>query len=125
MRVARCLQLLIAIGIVALVINLGAGTSLSAGPDLRGKATYKELCAKCHGPGGKGDGREAATLKTKPKDLTECVRMVKFSDEQLFRAIKKGGPAIELSKDMPAYSEALEDDEIQDVVVFVRTLCVR
>lgn len=111
---------------ILLITVLFASTPLWAEPDLeRGKATYKELCAKCHGPGGKGDGKEAATLKTKPQDLTNCVRMVKFGDEQIFRAIKDGGPAIGLSKDMPAYAEALEDDEIQDVVFFVRMLCVR
>lgn len=110
-----------AFGLVATLATGGATAS-----DLnRGRSTYKELCAKCHGPDGKGDGKEAATLKTKPQDLSDCARMVKFTDDELFRAIKEGGPAIKQSKDMPAYSESLEDDEIQDVLAFVRTLCVR
>ena len=105
------------------------GAALAAGvqaQDLaRGKSTYKELCTKCHGAGGKGDGKEAATLETKPKDLTDCARMAKFSDAELFRFVKQGGKAAGLSKDMPAYADSLEDDEIQDVVAFLRTLCAR
>ena len=91
----------------------------------RGQSTYKELCAKCHGATGKGDGKEAATLKTKPKDLTDCARMAKFSEEQLFRIAKQGGEAEGLSDDMPAYADSLGDDEIRDVVTFIRTLCPR
>ena len=99
---------------------------LVAGADLaRGQSTYRELCAKCHGAKGKGDGREAATLATKPQDLTDCERMKKFGDDELFRAIKEGGEAVKLSDDMPSYSDSLEDDEIQDLVTFVRSLCTR
>ena len=82
----------------------------------RGKATYNELCAKCHGPSGKGDGKEAATLATKPKDLSDCQRMSGFTDDQLFKVIKQGGAAGGLSKDMPPYADALEDDEIRDTL---------
>ena len=99
---------------------------LAARADLaRGRATYKELCAKCHGATGRGDGKEAATLETKPKDLTDCARMAKFTDEQLFRIAKQGGEAEGLSDEMPAYADSLEDDEIRDVVAFIRTLCPR
>ena len=111
---------------VASGVACAAAAASAQAPDLaRGKATYKELCAKCHGSGGKGDGKEAATLETKPKDLTDCARMAKFSDDELFRIAKDGGEAAGLSNDMPAYKDSLEDDEIQDVVAFLRTLCTR
>ena len=100
---------------------------LTTGPahsDLaRGKDTYKELCAKCHGAQGRGDGREAATLTTKPRDFRDCARMKKFTDGELFRVTRDGGEAGGLSADMPSYSDAMEDDEIQDLVAFVRSLC--
>jgi mono/diheme cytochrome c family protein len=35
-----------------------------------GEQMYKDYCAACHGPGGKGDGPTAAFLKTWPPDLT-------------------------------------------------------
>ena len=89
----------------------------------RGKSTYGELCAKCHGSSGKGDGKEASTLATKPKDLTDCARMQGFTDDKLFQVIKGGGPAGGLSKDMPGYADALEDDEMRDVLAYIRSLC--
>lgn len=108
----------------ALGIGVAALTARAAEPDVaRGKSTYAELCAKCHGTAGKGDGKEAATLATKPKDLADCARMSAFSDEQLLRVIKDGGPAGGLSKDMPPYAEALDDSEIRDTVAFIRGLC--
>lgn len=101
-----------------------AGVDRASAVDLqRGTSTYKELCGKCHGAAGKGDGKEAATLSTKPKDLTECARMATFTDERLFEIVKGGGAAAGLSKDMPPYADALEDDEIHDTVSYVRSLC--
>ena len=35
-----------------------------------GEQMYRDYCAACHGPGGKGDGPAAAFLKTWPPDLT-------------------------------------------------------
>lgn len=108
----------------AVAIALSATQARAEGPNLeRGKTTYAELCGKCHGSGGKGDGKEAATLATKPKDLTECPRMATFKDDQLFQIIKNGGVSANLSKDMPAYADSLEDDEIRDTLAYVRSLC--
>lgn len=111
-----------------LTIACAAGITIAAaaahGADVgRGKATYGELCAKCHGAAGKGDGKEAATLATKPKDLTDCARMSGFTTDQLFRIIKEGGPAGGLSKDMPAYADALDDGEIRDTLAYIQGLC--
>lgn len=35
-----------------------------------GEQMYRDYCAACHGPGGKGDGPAAAFLKSWPPDLT-------------------------------------------------------
>ena len=39
-------------------------------PTPTGAGDFAELCAPCHGPGGKGDGPVAAELTVKPADLT-------------------------------------------------------
>ena len=109
-------------GVALSLLRAGAAEAADVA---RGKATYGELCAKCHGSAGKGDGKEAATLTTKPKDLTDCQRMSGFTDDQLFKVVKGGGPAGGLSKDMPSYADALEDDEMRDTLAFIRSLCTK
>ena len=37
---------------------------------MQGPALYKNYCAGCHGPGAKGNGPAALTLKLAPADLT-------------------------------------------------------
>jgi mono/diheme cytochrome c family protein len=41
---------------------------------LTGRDSFDGYCASCHGTGGKGDGSLAASLKTKPADLTTLAR---------------------------------------------------
>ena len=45
-----------------------------------------------------------------------------MSDEYLFTAIKLGGVAVSKNAAMPAWSTQLDDDQIRDVVAFMRTL---
>lgn len=87
------------------------------------KQNYDTFCSKCHGVNGKGDGPGAATLKTRPRDFTDCKRMATYSDDTLFNVIKNGGGAAGLSSEMQAWSSGFEDSEIHDLVAFVRTFC--
>ena len=84
---------------------------------------FVRFCSKCHGAEGKGDGAQAEALSTKPRDLTDCARMKAATDETLFTAIKEGGEAVKLSKDMPAWKDGMDDAEIHDLVAYVRSLC--
>ncbi len=86
-------------------------------------ANYKELCVKCHGVSGKGNGPEAATLNPRPADYTDCKKMTKDSDETLFKIIKGGSQSVGRSKEMPPWGEALTDQEIHDLVAYVRSFC--
>jgi mono/diheme cytochrome c family protein len=86
-------------------------------------ANYKELCVKCHGESGKGNGPEAKTLNPRPADYTDCKKMTKDSDETLFKIIKGGSQSVGRSKEMPPWGEALTDPEIHDLVTYVRSFC--
>src|SRR5262245_58414457 len=99
-----------------------ADGALAADP-AAAKANYDTFCVVCHGKTGKGDGPGGMTLSTKPKDFTDCARMKAISDETLFTAIKEGGPAVQLSKDMQAWKQGMSDDEIRDLVTLVRGFC--
>lgn len=88
----------------------------------KGKASYDQLCTSCHGAGGKGDGVAAAALNPRPRDFTDAAYMSGLKDEYLFDLVKKGGAAVGKSALMPAWGGALSDEQIRDVIAYVRTL---
>ena len=101
-----------------------SGFSIANAADLAAaEANYQGFCLKCHGVDGKGDGPAAAILSKKPQDYTDCAYMAKQSDEKLFNVIKNGGAANGLGPDMQAWKDAFEDNEIRDLVAYVRTFC--
>src|SRR5271167_950512 len=73
---------------------------------------FKVYCARCHGFEGQGDGADAGTLKTNPRNFTDCKLMQTISDDTMFKAIKDGGTAVNLPNDMPSWSAGLSDDQI-------------
>jgi len=80
-------------------------------------------CAKCHGESGTGDGPAGASLPVRPRNFTDCSRMSKESDERIFNTIKGGGSSAGLSKEMPPWGEAFDDEEIKALVAYVREFC--
>ena len=86
-------------------------------------ALFQELCSVCHGVGGKGDGPSARGLEPKPADFTDCKAMAKDSDEVLLRIIKGGGQSVGRSAVMPAWGEALSEQQIDELIKFIRGLC--
>jgi cytochrome c oxidase cbb3-type subunit 3 len=87
------------------------------------KQNYDTFCMKCHGAEGKGDGPAAATLATNPRNFTDCGTMGKIDDNTMFNVIKNGGASVGLSKDMQSWSAGFGDDEIHDLVAYVKTFC--
>jgi mono/diheme cytochrome c family protein len=112
---------------VALLFCLGTAiscaTSLFAADAGAGHDNFVAQCAKCHGESGRGDGPAGASLAIKPRNFNDCTRMAKESDQRIFNTIKSGGRAVGLSKDMPPWGEAFEDQEIQGLVAYVRQFC--
>jgi cytochrome c oxidase subunit IV len=85
-------------------------------------ASYKKLCAVCHGERGKGDGFNAFNLDPKPKSFSDSTVSGKFTDEFLYRVISEGGEGVELSASMPPYKYNLTEAEIRRLAEFVRVL---
>jgi mono/diheme cytochrome c family protein len=83
----------------------------------QGKTLYEEECARCHGQSGKGDGPDAATLTSPPNDFTNQAFMAQNSAAGLYQAITYG-----VQSDMPAFSDALDDDERWSLASYLRTL---
>jgi mono/diheme cytochrome c family protein len=80
-----------------------------------GLALYTKNCASCHGKTGLGDGVKARTLKDFPGDFSKAV-FQSLSDGDIFYRTKTG------KGDMPKYEGKLADDDIWNVVNYLRTL---
>lgn len=120
MKHGRDLLVLLALLTAAL---LSTTMAVQAADVDQGKKLYGQFCASCHGQSGKGDGPAAAALNPKPRDHTDKEYMSKLSDEDMFKVIKNGGASIGKSPLMPPWGASLKDDQIKDVVAYIRALC--
>lgn len=109
-------------GIILTALWFASGVAAEKGDAAKGKGIYANMCASCHGNTGKGDGAAAAALNPKPKDLTDKAYMSKLDDKYLFNIIAKGGAAVGKAPIMPPFSGGLKDQDIRDVVAFLRSL---
>ena len=76
---------------------------------------YSRHCSSCHGP----DGR-AKTSKGKfshARDLTEAKWQEDVTDERIFNSIMNGR---NVRGNMPAFSDKLNEKEVESLVGFVR-----
>ena len=104
-----------------LIIVAALCTSMAAfagpGNASAGKAVFQQNCVVCHGATGKGDGAAAAGLNPKPANFSE--RLASTEEKQVL-VVTNGGAAQKLSPLMPAFGEMLSDQQVRDVVAFVR-----
>jgi len=84
---------------------------------------YKNFCWQCHGMTGNGMGLNVQDMSVQPRDHTSAKSMGGRSDSDLFKVIKEGGLAIDKSVLMPPWGDSLSDNEINDLVKYLRELC--
>lgn len=89
-----------------------------------GEEIYAQYCALCHGEQGRGDGSLSANLDPKPRDHTNGAYMNALTDDHLLKVVSEGGGAAGLAPIMPAWQGILSEQQILDVIAFVRTLAV-
>jgi mono/diheme cytochrome c family protein len=81
-----------------------------------GKKVYLRHCASCHGKSAKGDGGMSLSGGT-PSDLTDETWDYGSTDGEIFVAIRDG-----VSADMLAYKDKLNDTQIWQTVLYLRSL---
>src|SRR5215471_8644369 len=74
---------------------------------------YKAKCQVCHGADGKGDTPMGKKLGIKDFHAPEVAKM---SDADLFKITKEG------KEKMPSYDKKLTDDQIKELVKYIRSL---
>ena len=87
-----------------------------------GKHWYYVYCIGCHGWTLKGDGPNAVYLDPYPRDLTAGKKyMNKKTNLELFTIIKGGGAAVDLADTMPSWGNLLQDQDIWNLVAWIRS----
>ncbi|MBS0183164.1 MAG: cytochrome c [Nitrospira sp.] len=100
--------------------NLGVkelGVAAKGGDPVSGREIYVNTCIRCHGIDGKG--ALGIKLVPPPADLTSLAVQSRL-DGTLFRRIHEGKP----NTAMGAWKHSLSDEEIWDVLTYVRTFGV-
>jgi mono/diheme cytochrome c family protein len=100
-------------------------SDLQAGNAAHGQEIYDQLCWRCHGRSGRSDGPVSDAMDPRPRDLTDRQYMSGVSDEALLNVITHGGASAGKSPAMMAFKDVLSDDDIRDLVAYLRALCCR
>ena len=113
-------------------IGLGAGALMATGARAQedverftdgdaanGAKVYKRYCRGCHGEDGRGG---AHTFQPHIQNLTQKDYIEFIPDGFLFTVIAEGGVAVGKSGYMPAWRSTLSEQDIKDVIAFIRSL---
>ena len=84
----------------------------------RGGLVYANYCVTCHGINADGNGRAARLHTPRPANL----RASDKNDTYIGLIVRKGGESLGRSPGMPPWAEELTDEQIGDVVAFVRSV---
>jgi mono/diheme cytochrome c family protein len=88
-----------------------------------GARIYQDNCAACHAVDGRGNPQAIVGFEQPLPDFTDCLFATVEAAEGWEAVVREGGPIRALDRHMPAFGEALSEDEIRLVVSHVRTFC--
>jgi len=88
-----------------------------------GDALFAADCAACHGADGRGRTVAEVGFDLPLPDFTDCDFAVREPDSDWSTIVHRGGPSRAFDTLMPAFGEALTDEEIEALVVKLRSFC--
>jgi mono/diheme cytochrome c family protein len=89
-----------------------------------GQALYESACAACHGSDGRGRSQAQLGFETPVPDFTDCDFAAREPDSDWSAIVHEGGPIRGFDRMMPAFGDALSEEEIELVLLRVRAFCV-
>ena len=92
-------------------------------PGAADRALYQAACANCHGVDGTGALASAVAFEEELPDFSSCTFASREPDADWAAVVHDGGPVRGFSRMMPAFGDALTDDEILRVLGYVRSFC--
>jgi mono/diheme cytochrome c family protein len=98
---------------LAFIVQLSLGCGPQEAPAPTGEILYLRHCASCHGESGKGDGPVAASLRTRPADLTTIAERAggSFDDSRVMRSIDgRRAVAEHGTREMPVWGAVFTED---------------
>lgn len=84
----------------------------------RGGLVFTNYCVTCHGSNADGNGRAARLYNPRPANL----RMSDKNDQYMLLIIRNGGGALARSQFMPPWGGELTDEQMHDVVAYLRSI---
>jgi len=93
------------------------------GGPLEHAALYEQACAACHGSDGRGRSVEDRGFELELPDFTDCEFASREPDPDWHAVIHEGGPVRAFDRMMPAFGDALTDEEIYAILRHIRTFC--
>lgn len=132
MNAKKLIGLILMTALFSLLVACGGGSDsassaneetvvVSLGDAAAGKTQYDMVCIACHGPGGEG-------IEGLGKPFTTSDFLQSKNDDEMLVFIKTGRPSGDplntTGVDMPPKggNPALTDDQIYDIVAYIRTL---
>jgi len=88
-----------------------------------GAELYQGACAACHGIRGTGAEQSRVGFDLPLPDFTDCSFATREPNADWLAVAHDGGPARAFSKIMPAFGDALSDDELERVLNHIRGFC--
>ncbi|HEU5074775.1 MAG TPA: cytochrome c [Polyangiaceae bacterium] len=106
----------VCVALAALTLGLGSsGCAREPKPPLeRGAGVFQRSCASCHGVG--REQKVALGFKVTPPDLADAALQARVSDAEFRRVIREG------KGQMPPFGKMLADEEVSDLLVYLRSL---
>jgi mono/diheme cytochrome c family protein len=106
-----------------LVADVAAAQTTGAAAARSGSELYRAACVSCHGPDGTGAPRSQVGFDTPLPDFTDCKFATPEPDGDWAATIHLGGRARAFDHKMPAFADALSDDEIERLIGYLREFC--